>query len=145
MTDDVSLKPEYKESVREVPFLLRVIWFFLFGWELTAAWIFIAWALNLTIIGLPLGLWMIDRVPQVLTLKSRSGAWVANGKTGDVHFEGVRQTPFLLRAIYFLLIGWWFSLVWAIVAYVLCLTIIGAPLGIPMLQALPLITTLHRN
>ena len=142
---DTSLKSEHKESVREVPFLLRVLWFILFGWELTAVWILLAWVFNLTIIGLPLGLWMIDRVPQVLTLKSRSGAWVSNGKTGDVRFEGVPQTPFLLRAVYFLLIGWWFSLIWATVGYLLCLTIIGAVLGIPMLQSLPLITTLHRN
>jgi hypothetical protein len=33
----------------------------------------IAWVLNASIIGLPLGLWMIDRVPQVLTLKARPG------------------------------------------------------------------------
>ncbi len=130
---------------RELPFLLRVIWFFVLGWELTAVWILIAWALNLTIIGLPLGLWMIDRVPQVLTLKARSGTWITDGKSGRSWFAGTRQPPFVLRALYFVVIGWWFSLIWAIVAYVLCLTIIGAVLGLPMLNALPFVTTLHRN
>lgn len=144
MTDTDTFK-ESRQPVREVPLLLRIIWFFVLGWELTAVWILIAWALNLSIIGLPLGLWMIDRVPQVLTLKGRSGSWVTNSKSGDVRYEGAAQTPFLLRALYFLLVGWWFSLIWAIVAYLLCLTIIGAIIGIPMLNALPMVTTLHRN
>jgi uncharacterized membrane protein YccF (DUF307 family) len=54
-----------RRAVREIPFLLRVVWFFVLGWELTGIWILVAWALNLTIIGLPLGLWMINRIPQV--------------------------------------------------------------------------------
>jgi uncharacterized membrane protein YccF (DUF307 family) len=68
-TDSVSMK--VKENNPETPFLLRVIWFLVFGWELAGIWILLAWALNASIIGLPLGLWMIDRVPQVLTLKAR--------------------------------------------------------------------------
>ena len=116
------------EPVRELPFLLRVVWFIVFGWELAGAWILIAWALNLTIIGLPFGLWMIDRVPQVLTLKSRPGVYV-NDQQGARHFVGAKQPPFLLRVVYFLLIGWWFSLVWAGLGWVLCLTVIGLPVG----------------
>ena len=64
------------QPAREFPFLLRVLWFFILGWELTGVWILVAWALNATIILLPVGLWMIDRVPQVLTLKARPGEGV---------------------------------------------------------------------
>ncbi len=32
----------YKQPVSQVPFLLRVVWFFLLGWELAGAWILIA-------------------------------------------------------------------------------------------------------
>lgn len=136
---------EQRESVQEIPFILRILWFIIFGWELAAGWIVVAWALNLTIIGLPLGLWMIDRVPQVLTLKARSGEYVTNPKTGATRYESVPQTPFLLRVFYFLLIGWWFSLIWAAIGWLLCVIIIGLPLGLPMLHALPFVTTLHRN
>ncbi|MEW5985719.1 MAG: YccF domain-containing protein [Chloroflexota bacterium] len=134
-----------QQPAKEIPFLLRVIWFFVLGWELTGAWILIAWALNATIIGLPLGLWMIDRVPQVLTLKARPGAWVTDEKGGHARFVGVAQPAFLVRAFYFLLIGWWFSLLWAAVAWVLCATIIGLPLGVLMLNTLPTVTTLQRS
>ena len=133
-----------RQPVREVPFLLRVLWFFLLGWETAGIWILIAWALNLTIIGLPLGLWMIDRVPQVLTLKARSGEWVTH-KGGGTHHVTPQQHPFLLRAVYFVLVGWWFSLIWAALGYLLSVTIIGLPFGIPMLHALPAVTTLHKN
>jgi uncharacterized membrane protein YccF (DUF307 family) len=131
--------------VSEVPFIIRVLWFFIVGWELTGVWILIAWALNATIIGLPLGLWMIDRVPQVLTLKSRSGTWLVNKKDGFSRFLTHRQPSILIRAFYFVLIGWWFSLLWAGLAWALCATIIGLPLGVMMLHALPAVTTLHQN
>lgn len=133
---------KFREPVREIPFVLRVIWFFLLGWELTGAWILIAWALNASIIGLPLGLWMIERVPQVLTLKARPGIYVVEGKNGRSRFIPAQNPPFLLRALYFILFGWWFSLLWAALAWLLCATIIGLPLGVLMLNALPEVTTL---
>ena len=137
-----NLKATRVEEVSELPFILRVIWFFVLGWELTAVWILIAWALNATIIGLPLGLWMIDRVPQVLTLKARPGAYVTESG-GRRTYITVNQPPFLIRALYFLVIGWWFSLIWATLGWLLCLTIIGLPLGVVMLNTLPAVTTLQ--
>jgi uncharacterized membrane protein YccF (DUF307 family) len=134
-----------RRAVREIPFLLRVVWFFVLGWELTGIWILVAWALNLTIIGLPLGLWMINRIPQVLTLKARRGAWEVDLKSGRARYISLRQPNPLVRALYFLVVGWWLSLLWAIVAWLLCLTIIGLPLGVLMLHALPAVTTLQRG
>ena len=58
-----------RRSVSEVPFLIRVIWFFVLGWELAGIWILVAWALNLTIIGLPLGVLMLHALPTVTTLQ----------------------------------------------------------------------------
>ncbi len=142
MTDN-ALKVNAR-PVRELPFILRAIWFFVLGWELAGVWILIAWALNLTIIGLPLGLWMIDRVPQVLTLKARPGVFIEEGD-GRRSFVSARQPPFIMRAAYFILIGWWFSLIWAALGWFLCLTIIALPVGVIMLNALPLVTTLQRG
>ena len=141
--ETVSMK--LKENNPELPFLLRVIWFFVFGWEITGIWILIAWALNASIIGLPLGLWMIDRVPQTLTLKARAGVVVTDVKDGRSEFHAASNAPFLIRAAYFVLFGWWFSLIWATIAWVLCATIIGLPLGIMMLNGLPSVTTLAQS
>lgn len=134
-----------RQPTSQLPFLLRVVWFFVIGWEVTGVWILIAWFLNATIIGLPVGLWMINRVPQVLTLKARAGAWEYDLKSGRSHYIGAKQAPWLLRALYFLFIGWWFSLVWAAVAWLLCVTILGLPLGVIMLHSLPFITTLRKG
>lgn len=133
------------KPAREIPFLLRVIWFFVLGWELAGGWILIAWALNITIIFLPVGLWMIDRVPQVLTLKARPGAYVVDLENGRSQFLPAGHPPFLIRATYFILIGWWFSLLWAVFAWLLCATILFLPIGVPMLNALPFVTTLQRS
>jgi uncharacterized membrane protein YccF (DUF307 family) len=129
------------------PFLLRAIYFVLVGWWLTLLWINAAWALNATYVLLPLGLWMLNRVPQVLTLKPmpveaevyRVGAGYA------VRTRGVRQPFWLWRLLYFAFIGWWVSLLWANVAWVLCLTIVGLPVGILMFNYLPAVTTLMRT
>lgn len=135
------------ESREGVPFILRVLWFFLAGWYIALPWILVAWLLNVTIIGLPLGVWMLNRVPFVLTLRTQRGYNVAMADGGEVvwRYEGVAQHGFLLRAAYFLLIGWWFSLVWAVLAWLLCVSIIGLPLGVWMFNRLPEITTLMRH
>ncbi len=134
-----------KSPTKDVPFLLRVIWFFLLGWELAGIWIVLAWMFNATIIGLPIGLWMIDWVPQVLTLKSRPGVWVIDANKGQSKFVAVSQFSWIVRGPYFLLIGWWISLFWSLSAWLICATIIGLPLGVLMLHALPAVTTLHRG
>ncbi len=60
-------------------------------------------------------------------------------------YQGVPQHPWLLRLFYFVLIGWWFSLIWSLAGWVLCVTIIGLPLGVLMLNRLPEVTTLMRH
>lgn len=129
------------------PLLIRVLWFILIGWGLTGVWILVAWFLNLTIIGLPLGLWMLDRVPQVLTLKPSGGVIVTQSRSGQiwVQYGNVPQRSWLIRLPYFVLIGWWLSLIWAGIAWLLCASIVGLPIGIWMLHRLPAVTTLWRG
>ena len=133
-----------QQRVDEIPFLIRAVWFLLLGWHLSAYWIAIAWLLNVSIIGLPVGVWMLNRVPQILTLKADSGSYVLD-KTGGVgRYMAGRQHPLLLRAAYFVIFGWWISLVWASIGYLLSLTIIFLPVGVLMLNRLPFVTTLRR-
>jgi uncharacterized membrane protein YccF (DUF307 family) len=130
------------------PFILRVLWFIFIGWHITFWWILAAWLLNLTIIGMPLGLWMLNRVPLVLTLRTQrsySVGEIRDGKVVEWHTQSVPQNPFILRALYFVLIGWWFSLIWSLLGWLLCVTIIGLPLGVLMLNRLPEVTTLMRH
>lgn len=131
-----------------LPFLLRVIWFFLVGWHATLPWILVAWLLNLTIIGLPLGLWMLNRVPLVLTLRAQSGYNVIQMRNGEVialRHANIPQHTLPVRALYFVLIGWWFSLLWSVLAWVFSVSIVGLPLGAWMFNRLPGVTTLMRQ
>lgn len=139
---------KYVREEPGMPFIVRALWFFLVGWHVTLYWIVAAWILNLTIIGMPLGLWMLNRVPLVLTLRMPRGYNVARTQDGDViewRYNNVPQRPFLIRLIYFLLIGWWFSLVWSLLAWLLCVSIIGLPFGVWMLNRLPEVTTMMRH
>jgi uncharacterized membrane protein YccF (DUF307 family) len=132
----------------DVPLLLRILYFFLFGWWATGVWINVAWLLNATIIGLPLGVWMLNRVPQVLTLRPvRQIVMTDYGRGDQVHVRITKlpQHSLLLRLVYFLLIGWWLSFLWANGAWIISATIIGLPLGIWMFNRLPALTTLMRT
>ncbi len=131
-----------------VPFLVRVLWFFLVGWHVTLYWIVAAWILNLTIIGLPLGVWMLDRVALVLTLRMPRSYTVAQARDGgriEWRYQDVPQPFWPVRLIYFLLIGWWFSLLWALLSWLLCVSIVGLPFGVWMLNRLPAVTTLMKH
>jgi uncharacterized membrane protein YccF (DUF307 family) len=129
-----------------VPLLIRILYFVFFGWWATGVWINVAWLLNATIIGLPLGVWMLNRVPQILTLRPARQLLVTDqrGEQVVVRTQGLPQHPWPIRLIYFLLIGWWLSLVWANLAWVISATVIGLPLGIWMFNRLPALTTLMR-
>jgi uncharacterized membrane protein YccF (DUF307 family) len=129
-----------------VPLLLRILYFLLFGWWATGVWINAAWVLNLTIIGLPVGVWMLNRVPQVLTLRPQRQMIVARERGEVVQFRttGLPQRPWPVRLIYFVIIGWWLSFLWSNLAWLVCATVIGLPLGIWMFNRLPFLTTLMR-
>jgi uncharacterized membrane protein YccF (DUF307 family) len=146
-TGGISLSQTKVVQEPSIPLLLRILYFFLFGWWATGVWINVAWFLNLIIVGLPLGLWMLNRVPQVLTLRPAKQVLVAREHGGrvDVRTEGLPQQPWPLRLLYFALIGWWLSFLWANVAWAISATIIGLPLGIWMFNRLPALTTLMRT
>jgi uncharacterized membrane protein YccF (DUF307 family) len=128
--------------------LVRGLYFIFVGSWLGAIWMIIAWFLNVTIIGLPLGLSMLNRIPQVMTLRPvrvQTTVTTRNGQT-TVQQTALRQRPFLLRALYFVLIGFWFSLVWMIIAWLISgVTLgLGLPIAFWMFDRVPQITTLAR-
>jgi hypothetical protein len=128
--------------------LVRGLWFIFIGLWLGGIWSVIAWILTITIIGMPLGLWMLNRIPQVMTLKpvrTVSTVTTVDGRVVITH-RNPKQIFFLWRAIYFILIGWWFSLIWLILAWLITgFTLgLGLPLAFWMFDRVPGITTLQR-
>jgi uncharacterized membrane protein YccF (DUF307 family) len=124
--------------------LIRALYFVLFGLWFSGVWAAVAWVLCVTIIGLPLGLWMLNRLPQVTTLapSRREFQIIASGQVIDVKTP---QRPFLVRALYFILIGWWFSALWIGAAWALCATVLGMVVGFWMLNRVPAVITLARG
>lgn len=129
---------------RGVNLLLRAIYFIVFGLWFSAIWASVAWVLCVTVIGLPLGLWMLNRLPQVTTLRPQR-ADLRITASGEIYRADIRQRPFIVRALWFVLVGWWLSALWLAAAWALCTVIIGMPLGFWMFDRVPAVVTLARN
>lgn len=126
--------------------LIRGLYFLFIGWWFAFFWILIAWALNLTVIGLPVGLSMLNRVPQIMTLSPGSGQVTISQMGGLISISrGSTQYPMAVRVIYFVLVGWWLSLLWTVIAYFLSILPITWPLGFGMFNVIGFITTLRKN
>lgn len=118
----------------ELPLIVRALWFLFVGLWAGQIWLLIAWLANLTLIGLPLGIWMLNTLPQVMTLRSpRQGLQVPADRSG-AHFA--------VRAVYFVLIGWWLSLIWMELSWLIGATVIGLPLAFLMFERVGAVTTL---
>jgi uncharacterized membrane protein YccF (DUF307 family) len=127
--------------------LLQLLWFAFIGIWLGQAWMVVAWIFMVTIIGIPIGVAMLNMLPKVIALREPSRRVVVrtNG-AGEITQREVEpeQVNILLRAIYFILIGWWFSAVWMETAYAVSLSIIGLPVGFWMFDRVPLILSLKQ-
>ncbi len=126
---------------------VRALYFIFIGWWAGLIWLTIGYFFVLTIIGLPIGLMMLNRLPKVLTLKPASQSVNINitGGTTNINISGAHQVNFLLRALYFVFIGWWVGLAWSYIAYLMFLFIVTIPVGAMMLNMLPGIITLRKN
>ena len=116
-------------------FVVRALWFVFVGWWLTPILVNVAWLLNVTVILLPVGIKLINLVPTALTLAEPRS--LEDGSGGSQH-------SLVVRAIYFVLVGWWLSWLWANVAAALSLTIVGIPIAIWLFNRLPYVTSLYR-
>ena len=122
--------------------VVRAAWFLLVGWWATGVWLSVAWVLLVLVVTIPIGIKMINMVPLVLSLKPPSREFVTRSGQGAVQSRAQRSLP--VRAVWFLLVGWWASGVWMAVAYALTLSIVGIPVAIWMYGKLPAIVSLYR-
>lgn len=128
--------------------LIRILWFICIGWWASFIVITLAAVANLTIVGIPLGLWLMNRVPQVVTLKLDRVTYTATtGADGStvVTVSNVPQRPFWQRALWYLLVGWWLTTIMLYVAWAFCLTLILMPMAFPMFSATGKLLTLKRG
>jgi len=119
-----------------IMFILRILYFLLIGWWLSLILGFFAYLCCLTIVGIPIGTYIFNRYPKILTLKPTKN-YIVEGKDVEINF--------FLRAIYFFLVGWWLGLLALKVGWILCITIIGMPLGVFILNRIPFLMTLKLN
>ena len=120
--------------------LLRLLYFVAVGWWLGLIVAALAYLLCATIIFLPFGLILFNRLPTVIWLEEEYEA------DEDYHFRDRREAiPFLLRAVWFFLVGWELGLLALGVGYLVAATLIGLPLGIYILNRIPLLMTLNRR
>ena len=125
-----------KELYDQPALLTRALWFLVVGWWLTPILVNAAWFLNATIVGIPIGIKLVNLVPTALTLKEP--------RSLDTSDYAGSQHSLTVRALYFVLVGWWFSWFWANAAVLVSITIVGLPVGIWMANRLPYVTSLYR-
>jgi len=147
-------------NVQKHGFLTRALYFCFIGWWLGFFWLQIGYALCVFIVTLPLGLVMLNRLPMVMTLRPSSDTGTSvnvstsmvQGPNGpmmmqnvNVNVGGVQQRSFLLRALYFIFVGWYAGYIWACIGYACVVSIVLLPVGLIMLNRLPAVLTLRKN
>jgi uncharacterized membrane protein YccF (DUF307 family) len=145
----VNAAPQVNISFKESGpgYLVRGLWFFFVGWWLGYLTVLFAYFLIGLLVTFPLGMTLLNRIPQVMTLRPRSRQYQSTQQDGIFSIEDrhLAQPFWLWRVFYFLLIGWWLGLLWVNVAYLLGLTLIGLPLAFWMFGRVGAVVSLHRN
>jgi uncharacterized membrane protein YccF (DUF307 family) len=126
--------------------LVRAIWFVFIGWWLTGIMSAIAWLAMISIIGLPLGIYLINRIPTFITLRPRTNEMTATMVDGQlvVTHSKRSQQPWYIRLIWFLLVGWWASVIVMLVGWVLVVFIVTLPIGLMFYNRVPFVASLYR-
>jgi uncharacterized membrane protein YccF (DUF307 family) len=87
---------------------------------------------------------MFNQLPKVIALRQPDEIIVEQpGARVDV--IAPQQINIFLRILYLLFVGWWLSAIWTLIAYLICLTIIGLPIGLWMVDKTPALLSLHRG
>jgi uncharacterized membrane protein YccF (DUF307 family) len=144
----MGMATQYVAAPRGPGCLVQILWYLFIGWWLTQIWVAIAWVFLVSILGIPIGIWMLHRIPMVVALRDPREVRYQMIRTGQgtlVYEETpVEQYPIVIRALYFVLFGWWVSAIWMALASLVCSTIIGLPLGIWMFDLVPTLVSLQR-
>lgn len=128
--------------------LVRTAWYVFVGWWLSGLLMFAAGLCIATVLLIPVGLALVNRLPAVLTLRpatQRIATQIDAAGQVQMNLTGAQQRAMWQRAVYFVVAGWWVCLLSMSLAWLLSVTIIGLPLGLMLLNRIPAATTLRRN
>src|SRR4051812_15785346 len=98
---------------RQLPILLRLLYFICAGWWVGAAVALAGWVCCVTVVLLPIGIFILHRLPLVTTLTMPDEEYTPIKHHRD--FRVVRESdsvPLVFRALWFCLVGFWLSAVW---------------------------------
>ena len=125
-------------------FLVRAVWFVFIGWWLSLVSIAAAYVLCVTIIGLPFGFAIFNRLPAILTLRPRTDFQSVEVRDGIAYVTGGthQQHSLWLRAVWFVFVGWWVGAVYLGIAWFLCVIIVTLPIGLLMFNRVGAVMTL---
>ena len=101
--------------------LLNIIWLILAGLWLALGYLFAALLMAITIIGIPFALQAIKLAGYAL--------WPF-GRTLVPAAKRVKGLSAIANVLWFILAGWWLALAHLFAGVLLCITIIGIPLGV---------------
>lgn len=135
-------------QVNQRGFFVRALWYLFVGWWLSGIMMFVAGLCIGSIVLLPAGLALVNRLPQVLTLRPRSVAVQAKALgDGSTQYTvgNAQQRNILLRTVYFLCFGLWAGMFVMFAAWVLSVLVVTLPLGLMLLNRVPAVLTLRRN
>jgi uncharacterized membrane protein YccF (DUF307 family) len=129
------------------PFIARALWYVFVGWWLSALIVALGYLLMITVIGIPVAFALFNRIPQALTLRARTVRYQAEVRDGITYLTAGTQwqRPWYWRALYFLLIGWWFGAVWLGAAWLIGNLIITLPVTFLMYNRTSTVMTLQRH
>jgi len=129
---------------RQVPIIVRLLYFFFAGLWIGTIAAEIGWICCVTIVGLPLGIYIFHRLPLVMTLKMPDEQMIPVGPYGYYRIAPPEQSPPLpARIVWFILVGWWFSFFWVNLALILGVTVIFTPVAFWMVNKVPALLTLE--
>jgi hypothetical protein len=128
------------------PFIIRAIWFVCVGWWLSGLAIIASFVMFYFVLTIPIGIWLLHRIPQLQTLRDRTREFQTHIVDGNVVIrEGtITQRPFWQRALWFVFIGWWLTTLWVSFAWAISLLILPLPISIMMIDRAPAILTLQK-
>lgn len=142
------LAPQVVIQVKQRGLFVRALYYVFVGWWLSGLMMFAAGMCIASVALLPAGLAMVNRLPQVMTLRPRSTALTAAVLAdGSMQYTvgSAAQRGLLVRTIYFCLVGWWAGMFVMFAAWVLSVLIVTMPLGLMLLNRVPAVITLRRN
>lgn len=124
------------------PIILRFIWMIFIGWWLSAVFYITGAFLTLLIVTAPLGMLVMQKLGWAFSLYSESSDPTIIQAGNTTIIMEAQQTSFIIRFIYFIVIGWWVGFIAMIVAWLLGVIIVGLPLSIMIMNRMGKIMTL---